>query len=110
MILTVEQTKEFFRANKEVIKGSTVVFRWNGNQNNGKTLNEIGNLILKFQSKGSHFNFFLFGNDRDVVEIQNEKQLIDLLTTGNVKGFYMIPETPATHAERMSAGHYGKLD
>ena len=116
MILTVEQTKEFFRANKEAIKGKTVVFRWNRNQDNGKTLKEIGTKILELENRGTHFSFTQIWlkeneNPRDTFFAGDEMELfIERLRSGEITAFCMSPDTPMTHAERMSAGHYGKLD
>jgi len=123
MILTVEETKQFFRENKELIKAiDSVVFRWvTGkkrftNQTNGKTLREIGNHILELESRGTHFSFgqLWIENDenwRDTKFVGDDMDaFIERLKSGEVSSFALSPHTPMTHAEKMGAGHYGSLD
>ena len=110
MILTVEQTKDFFRANKADIKGKRIVFRWYANrfnnQWNSTKLSEIGAKILELQNSGTHFSFVsdLIDDSTDV------DTLSEMFKTGKIDSLIMSPHTPMTHAERMGAGQYGKLD
>jgi hypothetical protein len=124
MILTIEETKQFFRENKELIKKlDSVVFRWETgkkrftNQTNGKTLREIGNHILELSERGSHFSFgqvWKKENNKPRGEYdyvpETKEQFIEQLKSGELRSFAMSPHTPMTFAEKMGAGHYGSLD
>jgi hypothetical protein len=110
MILTVEQTKDLFRANKESIRGKRIVFRWKANrfnnQWNSNKLSEIGAKILQLENAGTHFSF----SSDSINEKTNINSLSEMFKTGNIDSLIMSPHTPMTHAEAMHSGHYGSLD
>lgn len=108
MILTVEQTKDFFRANKEAIKGTNIIYRWGrSNKMPTYTLRESGAMLLELAQSTRLFSISSFNGEAKIESLQH---LATMLENNEIDCFVIKPHHGLTHAQQMQAGMYGSLD
>ena len=107
MILTVEQTKDFFRANKGAIKGTNVIYRYGRNQMPTRTLRESGAMLLELAESTELFSLSSFNGE---AKIESLEHLATMLENNEIDCFVIEPHHGLSHAEQMGAKMHGRLD
>ena len=110
MIFTTEQLKDFFRENKEALKGVTCVFRYNRNQIPTNTLRETGEMILKLAENTDQFSIgsVWFENGKPQQFEKGLKKFIEAIQNDEICSFALSPYRKVSECEQIRS--HGSLD